>query len=320
MWRRKPGMGAHSSNINEERVNVIADLLSKLGFNGIARFDKFEPEYRVLKILYERGVKPPYLGLIAVCAGVIDYQLKAGGSDKFWATLLEVARSYHDLNSVSQVEKLMEEFLSKEINSIKRDDKSSRIKKIFESGLASKIVENYDEIKKKPGIIWEKLASVLSKTGKESVIRSKMREKTIVFAMKAFDISHFICFGNYVELPEDIYIPVDFHVKQVTISAGLLKEYGSDDEFREAWRMVHEKVRGKIRGNINLLRLDSIVWQIGKIMYKNAYDRDLSVMEITDYLSGCIGVGRELAEKLAQELTRFIKKAKEYSENNKGRR
>lgn len=313
-------MDVHSSNINEERVNIIADLLSKLGFDVIAKFDTFEPEYRVLKILHDRGVTPPYLGLIAVCAGVIDYQLRAGGSDKFWATLLETARSYQDLNSVSQVEKLMEKFLSKRINSIKYKDKCSRIKSIFESGLASEIVENYDEIRKQPGLLWEKLASDISKMGKASDIRRKMSEKTVVVAIKAFDISHFICFGDYVELPGDIPIPVDFHVKQVTISAGLLEEYGSDDEFRKAWRMVFEKVREKIRGNINLLRLDSIVWQIGKIMYKNAYDRDLSVMEITDYLSGCIGVDRELTEKLAQELTWFIEKAKSYSENNKGRR
>lgn len=304
-------MPPRGSCINLERVNIVSDLLSRLGFDGIVGFDSLEPEYRALKTLYEQGVEPAYLGLVAICMGVIDFQLGAGGAERFWSTLVETAYFFNNLNSVSQVEKLMDLFLLKPVNARSRKLKYRRIKNIFGSEFADWVVENYDKIRKDPILLWRRLALVL---------RSGMERKTIVFAMKAFDISHLICFGDYAGFPWDIPIPVDFHIRQVTVSAGLLKEYSSDSEVRKAWIMVLKRVREKIGCNIHLLRIDSLVWQVGKIMYVNKYDENLSVKEIIDYMTEKAGIDRELAIKLAQELTRFIEKAKVYYSKNNTRR
>jgi len=70
-----------------------------------------EPEYHALKTIYERGVRPEFLGLIAVCMGVVDFQLGRGGADKLCATLAEVADGFDYLNSLRHVEFLMKSFL-----------------------------------------------------------------------------------------------------------------------------------------------------------------------------------------------------------------
>jgi len=59
-------------NFSPERARVIADLFCSLGFNRIIKFDMLEPKFHTLKTLHKSGVKPRYLGLIAVCARVID--------------------------------------------------------------------------------------------------------------------------------------------------------------------------------------------------------------------------------------------------------
>ncbi len=294
-------MSAWRPSVNLERVKIISDLLSSLGFNGIVRFDTLEPEYRALKTLYERGVEPAYLGLIAVSAGVIDFQLGAGGAERFWSTLVDAAGFFNNLNSLSQVEKLMESFLTKPVNARSIRLKRRRIRRIFESGFSEWFTENYDMVRRKPILLWRKLAYTIG---------SSMEKKTMVFAMKAFDISHLICFGDYADFPWDIPIPVDFHIRQVTVSAGLLEDYGSDSEVREAWIMVLKRVKDRIKGNIHLLRIDSLVWQIGKIMYENGYDKNLSTKRIIDYMAEKADVDREFAVKLAYELTRFLEKAK----------
>ena len=126
--------------------------------------------------------------------------------------------------------------------------------------------------------------------------------------MKAFDISHLICLGDYAKFPWNIPIPVDFHVKQVTISSGLLESYGDDQAFRKAWMLVLKSVKEKIGGNISLLRLDSSVWQTGRIMYKSRYNKNLSVKRIQRYMVEKIGVNIDLAVRFAVEMTRFIEK------------
>jgi len=126
--------------------------------------------------------------------------------------------------------------------------------------------------------------------------------------MKAFDISHLICFEDYARFPWDTPIPVDFHIKNVTISSGLLRHYESDDSFRRAWTYVLKELKEKTGRNISLLRLDSTVWQLGKIMYASRYERKASMEKIKRYMIEKIGVDAELAKRFAEELTLNIDK------------
>ncbi|MEM1726695.1 MAG: hypothetical protein QXH85_06215, partial [Candidatus Bathyarchaeia archaeon] len=104
----------------------------------------------------------------------------------------------------------------------------------------------------------------------------------------------------------NIPIPVDFHVKHVTISSGLLNQYYDDELFRNVWSLVLNKVKYNLDRNITLLRLDSIVWQIGKLLYKCGYKRELSQKSVEEYLTRKICIEKNLAKEIATELTRFI--------------
>ena len=282
-----------------ERANVITDLLCSLGFNRIVKFDMLEPEFHALKTLHESGVEPKYLGLIAVCTGVIDFQLGFGGADRLWKTLVEIAGKFEDLNDLRQVELLMVSLLTEPVNRRSLQVKAARMRRIFDSGFAEWFIKEYDGLRQNPIVLWRRLSETL---------RSRMERKTMVFAMKAFDISHLICFGDYASFPWDIPIPVDFHIRNVTVSSGLLKRYESDDSFRKAWIYVLKELKEKTGRNISLLRIDSVVWQLGKIMYAAKYERKASIEKIRRYMIEKIGVNTELANRFAEELTLNIDK------------
>jgi len=284
--------------INYSRIETIAELFCKLGFKNIVKFDVHEPEYIALKEIYDRGVKPEYLGLIAICTGVIDFQLGSGGAETLWLSLSQIVKDFK-LDNLKQIEILMKVFLNEPINARSLSIKISRIRKIFSSGFAEWYLNNYEYLRKNPIFLWKKLAETLG---------SSMEKKTMVFAMKAFEISNLVCYGEYLDFPWDIPIPVDFHVKHVTISAGLLPNYGSDDLIRYSWSLVLRKVREKLGRKITLLRLDSIVWQVGKIMYACNYNKARSREKIEKYMIEKTDVEKDLANKLAKELTKFIKR------------
>jgi len=286
-------------NFSPERARIIADLFCSLGFNKIVKFDMLEPEFHALKTLHKSGVKARYLGLIAVCTGVIDFQLGFGGADRLWETLAEVAGKFEDLNDLRQVELLMISLLTEPVNRRSLQVKVARIRRIFDSGFAEWFIKKYESVRRNPVVLWRRLSETL---------RSRMERKTMVFAMKAFDISHLICFGDYVSFPWDIPIPVDFHIRNVTVSSGLLKRYENDDSFRKVWIYILKELKKKTGRNISLLRLDSVVWQLGKIMYAAKYERKASMKEIRRYMIEKIGVNAELSERFAEELTLNIDK------------
>jgi N-glycosylase/DNA lyase len=292
-------MPIDADDINFERVDVIAELFCNMGLDKIARFDRLEPEFQALKALYERGIKPPYLSLISICTGVIDFNLGAGGAERLWATLVKVASDFDNLNDLKRVEWLMKAFLNEPINAPDLHKKITRLRKLFDSGFDRWFIENYEELKENPVLIWRRLSETLG---------SGMEQKTMVFAMKAFDISSMICFGEYAKFPWDITIPVDFHVRNVTVSAGLLEHHGTDDAYRKAWAQVAKNVKERMGGNISLLRIDSLVWQIGRIMYASNYNKNTSARQIQKYLVEKVGVEDKLAKRFAEELTKFIDK------------
>ncbi|MEM0489171.1 MAG: N-glycosylase/DNA lyase [Candidatus Bathyarchaeia archaeon] len=283
--------------INYERVNRIADLLSRLGFDGIIKFDCYEPEYIALKKIFNLNIEPKFLGLIALSAGTIDFQLGFGGAERFWGVLHETAKEAIGLNSIENIKGLMMLFLNNPVNARCLEVKKERIKKIFSKDFANWYIDNYEYLRENPEKLWKKLAQVL---------RSPMNKKTIVFSMKAFDIANLICYGDYLPFPQNIPIPVDFHVKHVTISSGLLNQYYDDELFRNVWSLVLNNVKYNLDRNITLLRLDSIVWQIGKLLYKCGYKRELSQKSVEEYLTRKICIEKNLAKEIATELTRFI--------------
>ncbi|MCS7112834.1 MAG: hypothetical protein RMJ00_03600 [Nitrososphaerota archaeon] len=117
---------------SQGRIEIIAELFSRLGFDGITCFVYLEPEYLALKKVYEEfNVQPRFLNLIALSAGTIDFQLGFGGADRFWNALYETAKMLKNLNGVEHVESLMLQFLRDPVNAKFLNIKNKRIKKIF---------------------------------------------------------------------------------------------------------------------------------------------------------------------------------------------
>jgi N-glycosylase/DNA lyase len=88
----------------------------------------------------------------------------------------------------------------------------------------------------------------------------------------------------------------------------LLEHHGTDDAYRKAWAQVAKNVKERMGGNISLLRIDSLVWQIGRIIYASNYNKNTSAQQIQKYLVEKVGVEDKLAKRFAEELTKFIDK------------
>lgn len=71
---------------------------------------------------------------------------------------------------------------------------------------------------------------------------------------------------------------------------------------------VLRNVKERLRRNISLLRLDSLVWQVGKIMYGCNYAKSCSIKGIQRYMVEKVELNGTLASKFANELTKFIEK------------
>ena len=250
--------------INMDRVRVLGSLLSELGFDGIVRFDLKEPEYKALNRLFSDGVSPKILGLVSIVAGSIDYQLGAGGAERFWSSLVESYSEIGDIKELKDVKSLFYLFISKPINRRLNNQKTRRIEKLLNESFSRWYLNNYENLINRPVVVWSVLASSLN-TG--------MEKKTIVFAMKAWDISHLICYGDYLDFPWTIPIPVDYHVRNISLSSGIIELCKNDDMFRRVWHEVLKIVRENINKHITLLRVDSLVWQSGKIISENKFNK-----------------------------------------------
>ena len=150
-----------NESLRFERIEVIADLFCKLGFDKIVQFDLLEPEYDALKKIHDKNVGPEYLGFIALSAGAIDFQLGAGGAERFWSTLSTIADGFKDLNSLGHIESLMKRFLNDPINARSQNIKKKRIRKIFGSGFAEWYLNSYESLRENPVLLWRRLAETL---------------------------------------------------------------------------------------------------------------------------------------------------------------
>jgi len=287
--------------INIDRINKLSHVLASLGFDNIIKFDLYEPEYRVLKRIYEAGIEPRYLALIAILAGINDYQLGKGGAEVYWETLLNTFEKFGAVNNLSQAEILMKAFLAEPINARFRNTKIGRLNKLFKLNFCRWLIENYEDTLKNPVMLWRRLALDLN---------NQMHQKTIVFAMKTLDLTNLIINGEYLPFPENTPIPVDFHTRNMAISTGIITEYIDDDEVREAWAKVARETSKILNKTVNLLRIDSIAWQLGKIAYKNNYKKEETIENIQKYLTETLKFDTNNANLLAVEFTKNMEKIK----------
>jgi len=282
--------------VNFVRIKAIADVFASLEWEGIIKFDLKEPEYLCFYKLKPKA-DFTHLCLIAICAGIIDYQL-AGDAYLFWRTLRDVASKYDKFQDIDTVKQIIYKFLDCSVNARLNSQKRYCLDRIFSSSFPQKIIGDSEFLRQKPYLLWQQLSEVTNR---------KMDMKTVVMAMKVFDLVHLLYYENYANFPEDIPIPVDIHIKRMSYISGIVEdEEISNNIIRFAWGKVCKRVSNTLDKTITSFRIDSSVWQIGKL----ASQSNWRLETVLDYLNHEIQINKDKAEKLAKEFLwrRLIKR------------
>jgi len=277
--------------MNGNRIESVADALAAIGYNGIAAFDKTEPEYETLELLYDEFGNEDYVKLLAICATTQDYQLN-GDAQKFWRELDDVVLEYGSLDTTQAVRDILGDFMEKDVNARLNQQKRDRLVKIFDAGFDDWFVENHNAVEAVE--VWNQLADAM---------QTRRKSKTIVLAMKIYDIAHLIQHGEYLEFPFDIPIPCDLQVERVSRTSGITDSEDSD-EVMEAWSEVMEGVTQRLGRPVSLLRIDSVIWQAGQIIGRNEPDKHATRQALVDHFNevGLDDGSQSLAEELTAEM------------------
>lgn len=276
---------------NPDRVNDVASAFSEIGIGGIEAFDEEEPEYDTLVTLTNRYESDGHLALLSVMAGLSDFQL-AIDAQAYWNSLEEVVLDHGSLDSVRDVNTMMNEFLDEPVNARFTEMKRNRLVKLNENGFPEWFLDNYPT--RLPVEIWEQTAIDLGG-------RRKMSNKTVVLAMKILDIHNLIVNGAYLDFPDDIDIPVDVHVKRVALFSGITSS-SEAEQVRRCWAEVADRIEAELGANISLLRIDSVVFQFGQLISQAGFDPVNSRQKIIKHAVNS-GLSVDVAEQLALSLT-----------------
>jgi len=274
--------------MNPDRVDQVSDAISSLGYDGIIAFDEEEPEYQTFTSLSNELGDEPHRSLLGICAGTADYQL-AGDAQQFWKALEGIALTLDQLESTDDVQDILWTFMEADVNARLKQQKIARLEKLFNRGFADWFIENYGEVQ--PLTVWERLADALD---------NPMKRKTIVFAMKVYDIIHLIENGTYLDFPQDIPIPCDLQVERVARTSGIT-DSEEEDKVMNAWAEVASQVSDDLGRTISLLRIDSIVWQSGQIIGEHEPSQETTRDALIEHFEE-VGIPAEKAENLTREL------------------
>jgi N-glycosylase/DNA lyase len=194
------------------------------------------------------------------------------------------------LSTIQDVRDILGDFMARDVNARLRDQKQKRLINLIHAGFDEWFVENYGAVE--PVTVWDRLAEGIE-TGR--------RKKTIVFAMKVYDIVTLIESGSYLPFPRDIPIPCDLQVERVARTSGLVDD-DNERAVMSAWASVMESVNQEVDEHVSLLRIDSIVWQAGQVIGKHEPDQSAARRALVDHFDHA-GLERERSEMLAGELT-----------------
>lgn len=291
-----------NTNYDVDRRKAIADAIASLGYDGIVAFDRTEPEYDVFQTFLSRGHDKNSVFLLAVCSGVLDYQFPSKmDAHDYWDTLEQTVDEYGMLQSHSDIRRVLEIVLDEPISKKKNSEKKYRLNKIFDRGFAEWFVSTHAQVPSDE--VWYELADVLD---------TDPNQKTVAFPMKVYDIANLISEGEYLKFNQSVPIPVDIHVRNVSHKSGLVPDLPNptrsdetklqpfNQDVREAWNEVVRQVDTLVDRNVSVLRVDSIVWQLGQqIYYANA---NCPTQKITEYMVETVGTPRDVASTLSGEL------------------
>ncbi len=252
--------------------HLISKILSEVPTEVWDIVVREEPEWRHMsEFLSSYGFGK--FAVLMVAAGLNDFQLKGRAEVAYWPRLRNLLRRHAIPGTLSELESILAEFYSRErLPDLKlrrlRRFLSSRLAKWLWSAEPTDIAKNFLRI-------WYELAITMNQDRKA---------KTIAFAMKCLGIA--LLMAGVADFDfEEIPIPVDFRVREFTRKIGV--KVSNDEDVRSFWRGVLEDLK-KIGVRINMIYLDSLIWQIGT----------LSRHEVREYFRR-LGLG-EVGEKMAE--------------------
>jgi N-glycosylase/DNA lyase len=164
---------------------------------------------------------------------------------------------------------------------------------MFESGFANWFWADLNMMRREPYGAWLRLAGSLN---------DPPEKKTIVMAMKAFDMETLAVTGGYLRFPPDVPIMVDSRVASVTRRSGLVEGFPviSDNDIAsryrhliiDAWARIVRTVRETTGDWFSALRLDTLIWWLGEIATRSS---------ATAYLVSK-GLDQNLADRCSREM------------------
>ena len=273
----------------------LVRLLEKIGSQVIANLANQRPEYAILRVLHERGTKSSYLALTAVTAALALYPTK--NEAKAWQVLAEAAEK-KDLNSVAALRELAAELLSQPALASYTRQRRTRIRRLYLSGYADWLVENYEEMRREPAWMRRRLADSL---------RITLRHKAVAAAMKALDAAHLVSHGEHLPLPPALD-PPDPGLKTLTISAGLLPANASNKAYTQIWAEILGQ-SPKLSSEISLPLLAVAMSQLGEAIAEASFNPQESRRLIASRLEAA-GASPEAADNLAKQLAKHVDRAK----------
>ena len=174
------------------------------------RLDCGEPEWPVIKTL---AAQPHPWGVMCTLAlGLCDYQLGAGGADAYWAAIGQLL-GRRSVRSGEDIVEFARELVAHPVSKRLATQKLDRVIRLVSSDLSDRCGRMpLDELGRHGEKLWSRLATVMQQSPDA---------KTIVFAMKCFDLLHKAKAGRYASFG-DIPIIVDLRIARLSLTSGLL--------------------------------------------------------------------------------------------------
>ncbi|MFV1995576.1 MAG: N-glycosylase/DNA lyase [Verrucomicrobiales bacterium] len=290
--------------IQHERVAPLGKALGALPIDVYEAIDRGEPEWHIMEAF--AAADSPSAILAALAMALSDYQLGPGGAKQYWQDVNEILSHEGVPRTIKEVGDFMTRVLSCPVSARFRDKKETRVSRLLRSDLPAFLKgRSIVGLGRDPMALWHALASAM---------RQDLHAKTVVFAIKVFDLMHRIATNRYLDFPSRVPIVADLRIARVSLSSGLLSapndqqvkealvqagKYASKytAEIIEAWARVSEGA-----GGLSLFRIDSLVWQVAEGIYKHRGNPPEAMSKTRKMLEG-YGASPEAADLVAHELT-----------------
>jgi len=250
--------------------NQLTKILCKIPHDVWLHIAKKNQEWLQLEPLCNKFSHGSF-SVFMMTVGLNAYQLKGRAELNYWPQLYECFKDHDSIPSAEALYEYLAEFYKKErLNAAKIE----RLDRFLRSSLANQLwIKSQQEIASSINQIWHSLGDVM---------KQKLHEKTICFAMKCLGVSLMIA-NEYSFDFENIPIPIDSRINKFTNSLGF--DFGEKSRaIQFFWRDVLSSLQPFLP-QINMIHLDSLIWQIAH------HDTEELISYFEDL--GIAAVGRE---------------------------